>query len=62
LRGQLIYQPAADTCSYFSCIPNFSNGTGYMEECQDGMVSMSGGHSGSCSSHNGNKQPVYSGP
>lgn len=57
--GSLIYSPDSNTCDYFSCIDNFSNGKGYMEECKDGMVSMSGGRSGSCSYHDGNKQPVY---
>jgi hypothetical protein len=61
-RGGTITQPAAGTCGYFNCIANFSNGTGYMEECMDGTYSMSGGRSGSCSSHHGNKQPVFSGP
>jgi hypothetical protein len=30
-----------------------------MEQCTDGMVSMSGGRSGSCSHHGGNRRPVY---
>jgi hypothetical protein len=57
--GSLINQPAPDTCVYFSCIKSFSNGVGYMVECRDGMYSMSGGRSGACSSHGGEKQPVY---
>lgn len=60
-RGSYIYSPAADVCSYFSCIGNFDNGTGYMVECSDGEYSMSGGHSGACSYHGGEDQPVYSG-
>jgi hypothetical protein len=61
-RGTLIYNPDPSTCSYFQCIGNFDNGTGYMEECRDGEYSMSGGHSGACSYHGGEQQPVYSGP
>ena len=61
-RGGYISNPPSDFCSYFNCIANFPNGTGYVEQCQDGMFSKSGGHSGSCSHHGGNKQPLYSGP
>ncbi|GAA0403483.1 hypothetical protein AB0875_09565 [Micromonospora gifhornensis] len=57
--GSRIYSPAAGVCSYFSCINNFSNGKGYMIECNDGMVSMSGGRPGSCSYHGGNRRTVY---
>jgi len=60
-RGSLIVSPDPHTCSYFSCINNFYNGSGYMEECNDGMVSMSGGRRGACSYHGGEQRPVYSG-
>lgn len=53
--------PPADICQYFSCIPNFDNGTGYMEECRDGVVSMSGGLRGACS-HHGGEQVSVEGP
>ena len=35
-------------------------GTGYVMQCADDMFSLSGGHSGSCSHHGGNKRPLYS--
>jgi hypothetical protein len=57
--GSLIYSPDPATCEYFHCIANWSNGKGYMEECQDGTYSMSGGRSGSCSHHGGDLLPVY---
>jgi hypothetical protein len=57
--GSYVYNPAADFCAYFSCIPNFPNGTGYVMECNDGMFSKSGGRSGSCSYHDGNFRPIY---
>ena len=60
-RGQLIVAPSPDTCSYFRCIANWSNGRGHMEECEDGDVSMSGGIQGSCSYHGGNLRAVYQG-
>jgi hypothetical protein len=61
-RGGYVLDPPPDVCSYFDCIPNFWNGTGHMEECQDGMYSMSGGRSGSCSHHGGNLRAVDRGP
>lgn len=59
--GGDVTSPASGTCSYFNCIANFSNGVGYMVECQDGTYSMSGGRRGACSDHGGVRQPVYSG-
>ena len=58
--GNLIYSPPSAFCSYFSCIGNFPYGKGYVEECQDGMYSKSGGRSGSCSYHGGDLRPLYS--
>jgi hypothetical protein len=60
-RGPRIYNPKPDICSYFDCIPAFWDGVGYMIECDDGMVSMSGGRQGSCSHHRGNNRTVYDG-
>jgi hypothetical protein len=60
-HGSLIRDPDSATCDYFQCIDNWSNGKGYMEECRDGDVSMSGGRRGSCSDHGGNALPVYQG-
>ncbi|GFJ92194.1 hypothetical protein [Phytohabitans rumicis] len=60
-RGSRITDPKPDICSYFDCIDNFWNGKGYMIECDDGMVSMSGGRQGSCSYHGGNNRTVYDG-
>lgn len=60
-RGGYIYSPDSTVCSYFDCIANFGNGTGYMVECLDGTYSMSGGRRGACSYHGGVSRPVYSG-
>ncbi len=51
--------PPANFCSYFSCINNFWNGKGYVIQCRDGMFSLSGGRTGSCSWHGGNNRPLY---
>jgi hypothetical protein len=43
-------------CSENSCIPNFPNGNGAVVECVDGEYSHSGGLSGACSDHGGEKE------
>jgi hypothetical protein len=60
-RGSKVYDPPADVCQYFACIPNFSDGTGYMARCNDGKFSMSGGRRGACSYHKGEGKPVFQG-
>ena len=60
-NGGYITSPASDVCSYFNCIDNFSNGRGYMVECNDGTYSMSGGIRGACSYHHGEDRPVNGG-
>jgi hypothetical protein len=57
--GSLITSPDESVCLYFDCIASFDDGVGYMIQCQDGTVSMSGGRSGSCSHHGGNRRPVH---
>jgi hypothetical protein len=59
--GGLIYSPPSDFCSYFNCIPSFWTSTkGYVDECNDGTYSHSGGRSGACSYHGGERRPLYS--
>ncbi len=56
----LIYKPAGKICKYFHCIGSFWRNTrGYVEQCSDGTISHSGGRSGSCSDHGGNRRPLY---
>lgn len=57
-RGANVSNPPNDVCTYFSCIANFPNGKGYMEECRDGTVSKSGGIQGSCSKHGGDQRAI----
>jgi hypothetical protein len=57
--GPYLYHPASDICRYLRCISNFPHGTGYVEQCQDGTFSRSGGRPGSCSGHHGNRRPLY---
>jgi hypothetical protein len=57
-HGSHIYNPAGAFCSYFACIANFWNGRGYVMQCQDDEYSKSGGISGSCSHHGGNRRAL----
>ncbi|NUR27284.1 MAG: hypothetical protein HOV83_15800, partial [Catenulispora sp.] len=58
-------QVPADICSYFACIgsapshESFWAGQGYLELCNDGAISLSGGRSGACSYHDGENHPVW---
>jgi len=58
--GNTISSPPSAFCNYFSCINNFPNGKGHVEECQDATYSKSGGISGSCSKHGGDWRALYS--
>jgi hypothetical protein len=42
-------------CLTHGCIANFSNGRGYIVQCSDGEWSHSGGLSGACSYHGGER-------
>ena len=59
--GNLIYNPPSNFCDYFNCITSFWQSTnGYVDECNDGMYSHSGGVQGACSRHGGEMRPLYS--
>ncbi|SRR5216684_7452748 len=59
--GSLIRSPPSNFCSYFNCIPSFWKSTlGYVDECNDGTYSHSGGRQGACSYHGGEMRPLYS--
>lgn len=58
--GNVVYNPPSNFCVYFHpCIGNFWNGTGYVDQCADGSYGQSGGHIGACSTHGGERRPVY---
>jgi hypothetical protein len=46
----------AKFCSEHECIGNFDNGHGTVVQCSDGEWSHSGGISGACSDHGGEKE------
>jgi hypothetical protein len=59
--GSLIDSPPSSFCDYFNCIPSFWESTkGYVDQCNDGTYSHSGGRSGACSDHGGERRPLDS--
>jgi hypothetical protein len=59
--GGYIYAVPSSFCGYFNCIPSFWESTlGYAEQCVDGTYSHSGGRSGACSYHGGERRPLFS--
>ena len=59
--GNLIFTPPSNFCGYFACIKSFWTYTnGYVDQCNDGLYSHSGGVRGACSYHGGERRPLYS--
>ncbi|MEO3770135.1 hypothetical protein [Micromonospora sp. B9E7] len=56
--GTRIRKPAAEVCDWFDCVPQFWSGRGYLVQCRDGSVSLTGGRSNACTEHRGVRQTV----
>jgi hypothetical protein len=57
--GELIRRPARAVCDYFHCAPALWSGRGYLVQCRDGMVSLTGGQPGACAGHRGVRRTVW---
>lgn len=53
--GSYSHDTDPEFCSTHSCIENFPNGSGSIIQCADGEWSHSGGASGACSDHGGER-------
>jgi hypothetical protein len=51
--GSLIADADEATCDYFDCVGGFWDGRGYLVQCADGQVAMTGGRAQSCARHGG---------
>lgn len=58
--GHLIYHPLSDFCNYFNCTEDFTTGTGYIVECRDSLLSLSGGTPDACIFDGGVSRTLYS--
>ncbi|MDG4779387.1 hypothetical protein O7614_06975 [Micromonospora sp. WMMD961] len=56
--GTRIRKPAAEVCDWFDCVPQFWAGRGYLVQCRDGSVSLTGGRSNACAEHRGVRRTV----
>ncbi|MGW3601195.1 hypothetical protein [Micromonospora sp. NPDC005161] len=57
-NGTRIRRPAAEVCDWFDCVPQFWAGRGYLVQCRDGSVSLTGGRSNACAEHRGVRRTV----
>ncbi|MEU9504834.1 hypothetical protein AB0D32_00945 [Micromonospora sp. NPDC048170] len=58
--GERIRRPAAEICDWFDCAPEFWAGRGYLVQCRDGSVSLTGGRRDTCAEHDGMRRTVWS--
>jgi len=56
--GTRIRRPAAEVCDWFDCVPQFWAGRGYLVQCRDGSVSLTGGRAGACADHRGVRRTI----
>ena len=56
--GTRIRRPAAEVCDWFDCVPQFWAGRGYLVQCRDGSVSLTGGRPDVCAGHDGLRRTV----
>ncbi|MFI7606695.1 hypothetical protein ACIBTV_16360 [Micromonospora sp. NPDC049366] len=57
--GYRIRKPAAETCDHFDCAQEFWSGRGYLVQCRDGVVSLTGGSREACAGHRGVRRTVW---
>ncbi|MFU8851476.1 hypothetical protein ACNAW0_10895 [Micromonospora sp. SL1-18] len=57
--GQRIRKPARGVCDWFDCVPGFRSGRGWLVQCRDGTVSLTGGQHNSCAGHQGFRRTFW---
>lgn len=60
--GSTITTPPQDFCKFFACTSEFDQGTGYVIQCQDGLLSRTGSTKGPCTGHRGALRILYKHP
>ncbi|MFJ6195381.1 hypothetical protein [Micromonospora sp. NPDC092111] len=58
--GERIRKPDHRVCDWFDCVPQFWAGRGYLVQCADGAVSLTGGRATACAGHDGVRRTVHS--
>jgi hypothetical protein len=57
--GSRIRQPDPGICNVFDCGQDFWAGRGYLVQCRDGSISLTGGRSQACAEHRGLRRTVW---
>ncbi|WBB70801.1 hypothetical protein [Micromonospora sp. WMMD812] len=57
--GYRVRKPAAEVCDFFDCAQEFWAGRGYLVQCRDGVVSLTGGQRSACAGHSGVRRTVW---
>ncbi|MGK5520367.1 hypothetical protein ACSNN9_13530 [Micromonospora sp. URMC 107] len=57
--GDRVRRPAVEICDWFDCTPEFWAGRGYLVQCGDGSVSLTGGRRDACAAHDGVRRTVW---
>ncbi|TYC07119.1 hypothetical protein FXF53_00475 [Micromonospora sp. WP24] len=57
--GDRIREPDAEVCDHFDCAQEFWAGRGYLVQCRDGVVSLTGGSRNACAEHRGVRRTVW---
>ncbi|MGY3516346.1 hypothetical protein GA0070558_10153 [Micromonospora haikouensis] len=58
--GSRIRRPDVRVCDYFDCGQDFWAGTGYLVQCRDGALTLTGGRPDVCAAHEGLRRTVWS--
>ncbi|MEV0726374.1 hypothetical protein AB0I37_26780 [Micromonospora purpureochromogenes] len=58
--GKRVRRPDHRICDFFDCAQNFWAGRGYLVQCKDGAVSLTGGRRDACAGHRGVRRTVFS--
>lgn len=57
--GSRIRKPDVRVCDFFDCGQEFWAGKGYLVQCRDGSVSLTGGRADACGGHGGLRRTVW---
>ncbi|NBE81638.1 hypothetical protein [Micromonospora rubida] len=57
--GSRIRKPDVRVCDYFDCGQDFWAGRGYLVQCRDGALSLTGGRADACATHDGLRRTVW---
>ncbi|MEH0980878.1 hypothetical protein [Micromonospora sp. CPCC 205556] len=61
-EGRRVRQPDHRICDFFDCVQDFWAGRGYLVQCRDGQVSLTGGRPAACAGHRGVRRIVHTAP